>query len=45
MIESASLDDWELGERKKPVSPDPDAVEAVIREIGPRCTHPSEAGN
>ena len=36
MVSSVFLDDWELGERDRPVQLDPDAVEAVIREVGPR---------
>jgi hypothetical protein len=36
MVSSVTLDDWELGERDKPVSADPGSVEAVIREIEPR---------
>lgn len=36
MLAAVFLDDWELGESDKPIPDDPDAVEAVIREMGSR---------
>jgi hypothetical protein len=36
VVASVFLDDWELGNRDKIVQCHPDAVEAVIREVGAR---------
>jgi hypothetical protein len=36
VVESIILDDWERSQRDQRIAVDPDAVEATIREIGPR---------
>jgi immunity protein Imm1 of predicted polymorphic toxin system len=38
MVEAIFLDDYERNERDKRVAPNPQAVEAVIREIAPRSS-------
>ena len=36
MVEAVYLDDWDADARDKPIQPDPDVVEATIREIARR---------